>query len=151
MIRAASHLVALPTPPTGKTTVVVAEDHAAMRRSLRRLLERTPGVEVVAEAGDLALTRRHLEGHRPDVLVLDLNMPEGSSVQLVEELAAHDGARVILTSVEDTPGFAQRAFAAGASGFVLKERADEELPQALQAACRGERYLSPLIAQRLAS
>jgi len=151
MSPAPRHLVAVDAPESATSTVVLAEGHPLMRHSLRRVLEASPRIEVAAEAGDLALTRQHLAGHRPDVLVLDVNMPDGSSFQLLEEL--HEQApdlQVVMISADDTPGFARRGLAAGARAFVLKEHADEELPDAIAAAARGETYLSPAIARRLA-
>ena len=146
-----AHLVAVPSPAVTPAKVVLAEDHALMRRSLRRLLEDSAGIEVAAEASSIALTRQHLAGHRPDVLVLNLSMPDGSSLEFVEELRRQwPQLKIVLMSVDDTPGFAQRALAGGASGYVLKERADEELPEAVTAVVRGERYVSPVVAERLA-
>ena len=78
-------------------------------------------------------------------------MPDGSSLQLVEELRERmPETQVVVMSVEDTPGFAQRALAAGANGYVLKEHADTELPDAVTAVSRGEQYVSPAVARRLA-
>src|SRR5581483_6692602 len=126
------HLAAVPEPVDGLVTVVVAEDHEGMRRSLRRLLEVADGIHVAAEAGDLALTEQHVAGHRPDVLVLGLNMPDGSSLELVEHLSQRAPAtRVVVLSADDGPRFAERALAAGARGYVLKERADTDLAEAV--------------------
>jgi DNA-binding NarL/FixJ family response regulator len=137
--------------PRAQNTVVVADDHAGMRRSLRALMESTPDIAVAAEAGDLALMRQHVIGHRPDVLVVDLHMSEGSSVQAVSELRRQVPAtHVVVVSMEDSPGFAQRALAAGASGYVLKELAAEDLPAAVRAAAAGEEYVSEPVAERLA-
>ncbi len=122
-----------------------------MRRTLRRLLQGTADTQVVAEAANLALAVQHVAGHRPDVLVIDLNMPDGSSLKVVDELREHTpGLRVVVTSDEDAPGFAQRALAAGANGYVLKEHADTELPDAVNAVLRGEQYVSPIVSARLA-
>jgi two-component system response regulator NreC len=144
------HLLAVPARPAAqRLSVVIADDHAVMRRSLRQLLEGTAGIDVAAEAGDLALTGQHVAAHRPDVLVLDLNMPDGSGLELVEEVhRLIPLTHVVVTSVEDTPAFVQRAFAAGASGYVLKDHADTELPEAVSAASRGEHYTSPVLARR---
>ena len=131
--------------------VVLAEEHASMRRSLRQLLEGTAGMHVAAEAGDLALAAQHVAGHRPDVFVVALHMPDGSSLQAVEELRVQmPQTAVVVMSVEDAPGFAQRALAAGANGYVLKEHADTELPDAVRAVSRGEQYVSPAVGRRLA-
>jgi two-component system response regulator NreC len=138
-------------PARAPITVVIGEDHLQMRGSLRRLLEGTPGVTVAAEAADLASTRQHVWGHHPDVLVLDLRMPDGPSVPTIEELRKRvPQTHVVVVSIDDSPGFAQRALAAGASGYVLKDTAAEDLPDAVRAAAEGEEYVSEPIAGRLA-
>jgi two-component system response regulator NreC len=132
-------------------TVVVADDHAGMRGSLRALLDDTAGMRVVAEADDLALASRHVEAHRPDVLVLDLRMPDGSSLETLGRLRRLlPGTHVIVVSVDDTPGYARRALAAGASGYVLKDRADADLPDAVRGAAAGEEFVSEPVAGQLA-
>lgn len=149
---ATSHLAAVRTPRAeeGVTTVIVVDDHELMRRSLRRVLEGTPGIEVVAEAEDLILAARDVAVHRPDVLVLDLGMANGSSLALIGDLAERmPHTRVVVVSVDDALGFVQRALGAGACGYVLKENADEELPAAVKAAAVGTHYVSPPIARRL--
>jgi two-component system, NarL family, response regulator NreC len=130
--------------------VVLADDHALMRRSLRLLLEGEEGITVIAEAEDLASAVRHVESDRPHVLVLDLRLPGGSSIETVghlRERAPETG--VLILTMEEDPVFAQRALASGALGFVLKDRADSELPGAVRAAARGEEYVSPRVAARL--
>ena len=80
----------------GSITIVLADDHEVVRNGLRMVLEAEEGFEVVAEAGDLATTRRYVLAHRPNVLVLDLNMPEGSSlpeIGTLREQATGDGRR----------------------------------------------------------
>ena len=130
--------------------VVLADDHSFMRRSLRLLLESEQDVAVIAEAGDMAAAVHQLELHRPQVLVLDLHMPNGSGIETIGKLReqAPDTEVVVLT-MQDNPVFAQHALASGALGFVLKELADSELAQAVRAAARGEEYVSPRVAARL--
>jgi two-component system response regulator NreC len=150
------HLAPAPTdtdvePSDGRSIrVVLADDHASMRRSLRLLLENEEGVEVIAEAGDLSSVVRHVHGHQPHVLVLDLGMSNGSSIETIGRLRerVRDTQIVVLTMDED-PVLAQRALSAGAVGFVLKDRADTELPEAVRAAARREEYISSRIATRL--
>jgi len=74
--------------PRGMIRVVIADDHAVVRRGLRQLLDAEEGFDVVAEASDLDAARRFVRGHRPDVLVLDLNMPGGSSLDGIPEIRA---------------------------------------------------------------
>ena len=115
------------------------------------LLDREEGYEVVAEAG--TCRRAPLRaGHRPDVLVLDLNMPGGPSLAAIPVFlrgVARHGV-VVLTMQED-PAFAREALRAGASGYVLKEAADEELVQAVRAAAAGGTYLNPALGARFAA
>ncbi len=130
--------------------VVLADDHALMRRSLRLLLDDEKGIGVIAEADDIAGATRHVLGHEPHVLVLDLNMPGGSSIATISRLRERAPAtKVVVMTMEADPVFAQRAFAAGALGFVAKERADEELAAAVRAAARGQEFVSPQVAARL--
>jgi two-component system, NarL family, response regulator NreC len=126
--------------------VVLADDHALMRRSLRRLLDGEAGVEVVAEAEDLTTVMCHVHDHRPHVLVLDLRMPGGSSIDTVRRLREEvPSTQIIVLTMEDSPAFAQQALDAGAIGFVLKDFAEVELNRALRAAARGEQYVSPRV------
>ena len=94
------------------TKIVLADDHAVVRNGLRMLLDAEDGLEVVAEAGDLESTARYVRAHRPHVLVLDINMPEGSSLPLMPELqeSSPDTAIVVLTMQND-PAFAREAHA----------------------------------------
>jgi two-component system, NarL family, response regulator NreC len=132
--------------------VVVADDHALMRRSLRRLLESEHNIEVIAEADDLTSAAVHVHGHRPHVLVLDLGMAGMSSLQAIGQLRERvPDTQIVVVTMEENPAFAQRALAAGAIGFVWKDRADTDLPEAVRAAARDEEYLSPSVAARLAA
>ena len=148
------------TVPTAPTTpraavpqpvrVVLADSHALMRRSLRLLLDGEQDVEVVGEADDLASVVRHVEGDQPQVLLLDLSMPGGSSVETIGRLRERAPAtQIVALTMEDDPVFAQRALAAGAVGFVMTERSDAELLQAIRTAARGEEYISPQMTTRL--
>jgi two-component system response regulator NreC len=130
--------------------VVLAEDHTLMRRSLRLLLDGQDDVDVVAEAADLAAVTRNVLRHQPEVLVLDLGMPKGSSIEVIRRLREQvPRTEIVVLTMEDSPGIAQRALDAGAIGFLLKDSADTELPEAVRRATRGEEYLSPRVAARL--
>jgi two-component system response regulator NreC len=138
---------ALPT-----LTVVVADDHAMMRRGLRRLLEDERGITLAGEAIDLKSTSKVVSERRPDVLVLDLTLPDGCALDILGELRMESPqTRIVIVTMEDAPGFAQRALAAGASGFVLKEHADEDLATAIYAVAQGDEYISAPVARRLAT
>lgn len=139
-----------PPPKSEQIRVVVADDHALMRRSLRRLLESEQDIEVIAEADDLPGAAHHVHGRRPHVLVLDLAMSGTSSLQTITQLRQRvPDTQIVVVTMEENPAFAQRALAAGALGFVLKDHADTDLLEAVRAADRGEEYLSPSVAARL--
>jgi len=130
--------------------IVLAEDHALLRDSLRLSLDAEEGVEVIAEANDLASATRCVDRERPHVLVLDVGMVRGSSARKIGKLRARaPDTQVVLLTMEESPVLAQHILACGALGVVLKDRADEELGQAVRAAAREKEYLSPRIAERL--
>jgi two-component system response regulator NreC len=107
---------------------------------------------VIAEADDLASVVRHVHGHRPHVLVLDLGMSGGSGMEAVRQLRERSPeTQIVVVTMDESPVFAHRALAAGALGFVTKEMADEQLADAVRQAARGERYVSPRVAARLDS
>ena len=129
--------------------VVIADDHAVVRAGLRLLLDAEEGLHVVAEAGEIDYAQRMVRAHRPDVLVLDLNMPGGESLPAIPELAGHTA--VVVLTMQNDPAFARRALQDGAKGYVLKEAADAELVQAVQAAADGRTYLNPQLGARMAA
>jgi two-component system response regulator NreC len=123
-----------------------------VRRGLRALLDAEGGFEIVAEAEDIEGARRYVRGHRPDVLVLDLNMPEGSSLDAVPAIREEspDTAIVVLT-MQNEPAYARQALGAGVLGYVLKDAADTELVEAVRRAARGDSYLNPRLGARVAA
>jgi two-component system response regulator NreC len=135
-----------------RVTLLLADDHAVVRSGLRLLLQAEDDLEVVAEAATADDALRYVRAHRPDVLVLDLNMPGRPSLEVIPEIRAQapQTAIVVLTMQED-PGFAREALRAGALGYVLKEAADEELLQAVRLAAAGDTYLNPRLGARLAA
>ena len=106
---------------------------------------------MVAEAGDVEDARRYVRGHRPEVLVLDFNMPGGSSLEAIPLRAESPKTQIVVLTMQEEPAFARHAFGAGAIGYVLKEAADEELVQAVRAAAAGESYLTPRLGARIAA
>jgi two-component system response regulator NreC len=139
-------------PPAGTITIVLADDHEVVRAGLRMLLEAEPGFTVVSEAGNVALTERRVAAHRPRVLVLDVNMPDGSSLPAIPRLrAASPQTRIVVLTMQSEPELAREALRAGATGFVLKESAKEELIQAVRLAAEGRTYLNPELGAKLAS
>ncbi len=128
--------------PVDPIRVVLADNHAVMRRSLRLLLDGEADVHVVAEAGDLATVMREVHQHQPQVLVLDLRMCSGSSIEAIGRLRREvPGSEIVVLTMEEGPAFERRAIAAGAIGLVVKDRAGSELAAAIRGAAHGERHV----------
>ena len=140
------------TQSVGTLRIAIADDHAVVRDGLHMLLDDEAGFEVVAEANDVGTAKRVVRGHRPDVLVLDLNMPGEPSLPAIPELSAlaPDMAIVVLT-MQDEPAFAREALAHGAHGYVLKHAAGTELIEAIRTTVDGGTYLNPALGARLAT
>lgn len=139
-----------PVAAAAPISVVLADDHVPMRRSLRLLLEGEPDLDVLAEAGDHKTVVRQVHDCQPLVLVLDMRMSGSSSLEAVRTLSERvPETRIVVISMEDNPVFAQRALTAGAVGFVAKDLADAELPQAIRAAAADHEFISPRVAARL--
>jgi two-component system response regulator NreC len=107
---------------------------------------------VVAEAGDVEAARRYVRGHKPQVLVLDLNMPGGSVLEAIPSLRQEAPAtQIVVLTMQEDPAFAREALRAGALAYVLKEAAEDELVEAVRRAASGEIYLNPQLGARIAA
>jgi two-component system response regulator NreC len=143
---------AAPVADNDTISVVIADDHSIVRRGLRDLLDAEGGFQVVAEAGDVDTARRYVRGHRPHVLVLDLNMSGESSLRSIPTIRDESpDTQIVVLTMQDEPAYARQALSAGALGYVLKEAADAELVDAVKAAAGGDSYLNPRLGARLAA
>jgi two-component system response regulator NreC len=132
--------------------IVLADDHAVVRSGLRMLLDCESDFEVVADASNIEDARRYVRGHHPKVLVLDLNMPGGSSLEAIPAIREESpDTEIVMLTMQQEPAFAREALRAGALGYVLKEAADDELVEAVRRAAVGESYLNPRLGARIAS
>ena len=137
---------------TDPVRMILADDHAVVRSGLRMLLDSESDFEVVAEASNIEDARRYVRGHHPKVLVLDLNMPGGSSLEAIPAIREESpDTEIVVLTMQQEPAFAREALRAGALGYVLKEAADDELVQAVRLAAAGESYLNPKLGARIAS
>jgi DNA-binding NarL/FixJ family response regulator len=127
--------------------VLIADDHGIMRAGLRNLLEREGGLEVVAEASDGLSAVRLAEDIRPEIVVMDLSMPELSGIEATRRIVAQaTGVRVLALSMHAERSFVLESLEAGANGYLLKDCACDELVGAIHAVCRGETYLCSKVA-----
>src|SRR5215475_6377229 len=131
--------------------VILIDDHAVVREGYRRLLERTPEIEVVAEASTGEDAYRVFCELSPDVVVMDINLPGMSGIEAARRILAREpDARILVFSMHEDALFGSRALQAGARGYVTKASAPEVLVEAVKAVSQGRMYLSHDMAQRLA-
>ena len=132
--------------------VVIVDDHAVVRAGLRLLLDAEDDIETVGEAGDAREAIFEVRKHKPDVVLMDVVLPDRSGIEVTPDvLGEAPGTKVLILSMEDDPSYVRSAFSAGASGYVLKEAADSELVTALRQVAAGERYVHPVLGARMAS
>ena len=132
------------------TTVVLVEEHAVLRRTLRGLLDVEGDIAVVAEAPDLATGAQTVRARVPQVLVVDLGRPTDVTIETIEQLRAQvPGTEIVVLTMQESPLCAVQTLDAGALGFVLKDRADSELLEAIRRAARGEEFVSARVAAGL--
>ena len=130
--------------------VLVVDDHAVVRSGLKKVLEAEPDLEVVGEAGTAERAIFETISLKPDVVLLDVVMPGKSGIEVIPDVLRHgDGAKVVVLSMQDDPTYVREAFAAGASGYVLKEAADAEVVAAVREVAAGGRYVHPSLGARL--
>ncbi|GHH95345.1 response regulator transcription factor [Streptomyces capillispiralis] len=126
------------------TRILLADDHALVRRGVRLILDGEPDLTVVAEAADGVEALEQAREHRPDLAVLDIAMPRLTGLQAARELSrALPDTRILVLTMYDNEQFFFEALAAGASGYVLKSVADRDLVEACRATMRGEPFLYP--------
>ncbi|GAA4150996.1 response regulator transcription factor [Actinomadura keratinilytica] len=145
-------MTASPNPPVHdvpKTRILLADDHALVRRGVRLILDGEPDLEVVAEAGDGAEAVALLQGTagqrvEADLAILDVAMPRMTGLQAARELSRRrPGLRILILTMHDNEQYLFEALKAGAAGYVLKSLADRDLIAACRAAMRGEPFLYP--------
>lgn len=128
--------------------VVLADDHRIMREGLRSLLEKEPEIEVVGEAEDGRMAMELVEKLTPDIVVMDLTMPGLNGMEATRRILGRvPGVKVLVLSIHSDRRFVGGALSAGASGYLLKDCAFEELVRAIEAVVGGQTYLSPGIAR----
>jgi two-component system response regulator NreC len=130
--------------------VVLVDDHAVVRSGLRLLLDKQEDIEVVGEAGNAKDAVFRVRALKPDVILLDVVMPGESGIEVLPKLLKESpGTNVLVLSMQDDPSYVREAFGAGASGYVLKEAADEEVVSAVREIANGGRYVHPALGARL--
>jgi DNA-binding NarL/FixJ family response regulator len=130
--------------------VLIVDDHAVVRSGLRLLLDAEEDIEPVGEAGNARDAIFQGRALKPDVILLDVVMPERSGLDVLPQLKHENPqAQVLVLSMQDEPRYVREAFAGGASGYVLKEAADDELVAAVREVASGGRYVNPELGARM--
>jgi two-component system response regulator NreC len=132
------------------TRVLIVDDHAVVRSGLKLVLEAEDGIEPVGEAGTARDAVFEARSTKPDVILLDVVMPDQSGLEIIPTLLQeHPEVRILVLSMQDDPQYVREAFAAGARGYVLKEAADNEVVAAVREVASGGRYVHPELGARL--
>jgi two-component system, NarL family, response regulator NreC len=130
--------------------VLIVDDHAVVRAGLALLVNAETDLEAVGEAGNAREAILEARTAKPDVILMDVMMPEQSGIDAVPQLLhEHPGVKVLVLSMQDDPRYVREAFEAGASGYVLKEAADAEVVAAIREVAGGGRYVHPELGARL--
>ena len=137
---------------TAKIRILIADDHPIVRQGLRRIVEADAGMVISGEAGDVAALLAALQSTATDLVLLDVSMPGGLFLETLRELRnRHPSIRVLALSVHPEDEWAVRALRAGASGYLTKDHSPDQLLDAIRRVYRGGKYVSPTLAERLAS
>lgn len=127
--------------------LLIADDHKMMREGLRALLADKPDIEVIGDAADGRAIVELAAELTPDIVLMDIGMPRLNGIEATRQITgASGGPRVIALSAHADRAFVQGILKAGASGYILKDSAFDELLHAIRAVCKGQMYLSPAIA-----
>ena len=129
-----------------KVRVLLAEDHALVRQGFRRMLEDDARIAVVGEASTGLSAIEHCARLKPDVVVMDLSMPELGGLEATAEiLKAGPETKVLILSMYSNPAYVRKAFEVGAKGYILKDAVEVDLAQAVMTLAHGDTYMSPAI------
>jgi two-component system, NarL family, response regulator NreC len=135
----------------GALRILLADDHTVVRQGLRRVLEARPEWQVVAEAGDGREAIRMAEETKPDVAILDVAMPLLNGIEAVRQIARKvPTTRMLVLSMHADEAYVTQMLRAGAAGYLLKDSADVDLLQAVDAVSAGKSFFSPAIARVIA-
>jgi DNA-binding NarL/FixJ family response regulator len=130
--------------------IVLADDHILVRQGLKRILEEMADLEVIGEAGDGLELLKLLEKITPQMILLDISMPNLRGIEAIHEIKAlHPETKILILTMHKDKEYLYQAISAGANGYLLKEDADTELSTAIETVRRGRNYISPLLSEDL--
>lgn len=134
------------------TRVMIVDDHALVRLGLAQLIDKQPGLKVVAQTEGMADTLKQLSSVRPDLMTIDLSLQDGAGIELIKQISSiDDSIKILVISMHDERIFAERVLKAGAKGYLNKEEDPELVIEAVRTVERGQIYLSPSMTTRIVS
>lgn len=134
----------------GPLSIILADDHSLVRAGIRTLLEKLPGVKILAESGDGRETLALVHQHDPDIVIMDITMPGLNGLDATARILREcPRTKVLMLSMHTGEDYVLQALRAGATGYLLKDAATAELRLALEAVVRGDTYLSPTISKEV--
>jgi two-component system response regulator NreC len=132
------------------TRILLADDHGILRAGLRNLLNAEPDFEVVGEAADGIQALEMTEQTHPDLILMDINMPNMGGIEMLQQLRAKQNAsKVLMLTVHEDDGLLKKAIRAGASGYLVKRAAESELINAIRTVMQGDMYVHPSMTRTL--
>jgi len=130
--------------------IILADDHVLIRQGIKKILERESGIEIIGEAGDGLALLRLLNNLTPNLVILDISMPNLRGLEVIREIkATHSTIKVLMLTMHKEIEYFHNAISAGADGYLLKEDADTELFAAVQKIRHGKIYISPVLSDEL--
>jgi len=136
--------------PSAKRRILIVDDHPLVRRGLTALIDNEPDLTVCAEAATQRAGLDAISSSRPDMVIADLSLKDGDGLDMVKEIwLGHKRLPVLVLSMHDAPIYAERAFQAGASGYVSKQEMSETVLIAIRGLLDGEKYVSPKTEEKL--
>ncbi len=133
-----------------KKTILIVDDHTLFREGLRSIIERGPGYEVIGEAGNAREGLKMVEKYKPDLVLLDISLPDRSGIELICDIVKlSTKTRVMIVSMHSKTDYIVKAFQAGATGYVIKESAASKLLQGIGSVLKGDYFMDAAVSQKV--
>ena len=133
-----------------KKTILIVDDHTLFREGLRAIIERGPGYEVIGEAGNSREGLKMVKKYKPDLVLLDISLPDRSGIELTHDIVKlSTKTRIMIVSMHSKTDYIVKAFQAGATGYVIKESAAAKLLQGIGSVLKGDYFMDAAVSQKV--
>ena len=131
-------------------TILIIDDHTLFREGLRAIIERNPGYEIIGEAGNSREGLQMVEKYKPDLVLVDISLPDRSGIELTRDIIKlYSKTRIIIVSMHSKTDYIVKAFQAGATGYVIKESAATKLLQGIGSVLKGDYFMDAAVSQKV--